>query len=311
MPVVLGQVFAESRNRGVHFGSAELLLGGDFAGGRHQQRRACEEGARALAHHDDHVAQSRHVGAACRARTVLHRDHRDARRRQPRQVAEQRAALHEAFDAIAHQVGAGALDQVDERQLVLQRHFLHPQDLVQAHRLDRAGVDARIARHHHAAHAADESDARHHAAAGHRGRRVGRIAQIARQRTQRQVGPARIQQQGDPFPRQQLPALVEYRLRFGRSGRCPRLECMQLLDARQHGLAPLLRNGTLRVPGGGVGRHGRHPFPRPERAGGLVFLTAGEGGFVFFAGAVARFAGGFSAEPALVPSWNTLGTTAR
>ena len=56
---------------------------------------------------------------------MLDGDDRNAGRGQPREVTEQGAAVHEAFDAVAHEVGARALHQVDEGQLVLQREFLH------------------------------------------------------------------------------------------------------------------------------------------------------------------------------------------
>jgi hypothetical protein len=163
---------------------------------------------------------------------VLHRDDRQPRGRKPREVAEQAAAEHEALDLVLHEVGARALDQVHEGQLVLQRDFLHPQDLLQPARLDGAGLDARVAGHHHAAHATNEADAGQHAAAGHRLLRVLRVLQETGQRTQRQPGRARVQQQADAFARQQLAAFVEHRLRFFRRLRGAVFQRAQLRDAR-------------------------------------------------------------------------------
>ena len=246
----------------MHLGAAQFLLGGDLAGSGHQQRRAGQEGARAVAHHDHHVAQARHVGATRRARAVLHGHHRDAGRRQPRQVAKQRTAVYKAFDAVAHQVGAGALDQVDEGQLVQQRDLLHPQDLVQSHGLDRTGLDARVAGHHHAAHAADPADAGNDAATGHRQRRVLVVLRIAGQRTQRQVGRARVQQQAYALARQQLATLFEHRPRLGRRLRGALFQRPQLRQPRQHRLTAGQRHAAVSVPVGIKHRHANTAFSR-------------------------------------------------
>ena len=223
----------------MHQRATQLLLGRHLAGGGLEQGRAGQEGARAALDHDDDVRQARHVGPAGRARAVLHGDDRDARGRQARQVAKQRAAVHEAFDAVAHQVGAGALDQVDEGQALGQRDLLHAQDLVQAHRLDGAGLDARIRGHHHAARAFDEADACNDAAARHGLVGIRHVVQKARQRAQRQPGRAAVQQQRHALARQQLMALGKARAGLGRFGRGAVLQGAQALDARQHRRAAL------------------------------------------------------------------------
>eukprot|EP01042_Synura_sphagnicola_P009520 gene9520-12211_t len=97
LTVVLGQVFAQARDGRVHLGAAQFFFRRNLARRRHEQRRPGQKGARAALHHDDHVRQARHVGAACGARAVLHGDDRNARRRQPREVAKQRAAVHKTF----------------------------------------------------------------------------------------------------------------------------------------------------------------------------------------------------------------------
>ena len=125
-------------------GAAERLVGRDLAGRRLQQRRPGEEGAGAAAHHDHVVGEAGHVGAARGRRAVHDRDHRQPGGREPRQVAEQRAAANELLDAVLEQVRAGRLDQVDERQPVLERDLLRAQQLLEALRLERAGVDAGV-----------------------------------------------------------------------------------------------------------------------------------------------------------------------
>jgi hypothetical protein len=62
--VVFGEIVAETGNTGMHLGAAEFLLGGDLSGCGLQQRRACEKGAGAAAHHHDVIRQAGLVGAA-------------------------------------------------------------------------------------------------------------------------------------------------------------------------------------------------------------------------------------------------------
>ena len=64
--IVLGQIFAEPGDRGVHFGAAELLIPGDLAGGGAQQRRACEKHFCLVAHQDHVIGKAGQIGAACR-----------------------------------------------------------------------------------------------------------------------------------------------------------------------------------------------------------------------------------------------------
>ena len=53
-----------------------------------------------------------------------------------------RAAADEVLDAVAQQVGTRRLDQVDERQPVLERQLLGALELLEPHGLQRAGLDA-------------------------------------------------------------------------------------------------------------------------------------------------------------------------
>jgi hypothetical protein len=235
--VVLGQVVAQARDVGVHLGAAQLFFGGHLAGGGHQQRRAGQEGPRAAAHHDDVVRQPGLVGAAGGGRAVRDGHHRQPGGRHARQVAEQAAAAHEVLHAVGHEVGARAFHQLHEGQPVLQRQFLHAQLLVQAHGLQRTGVDARVGRADHAAHA------RHGADAGDRCRRRARcgpgraVQPQPGQRAQFQERRAGVQQQRQAFARQQLAALLEACARRGRLvGRAPFIGA-HTLDQRQHAAA--------------------------------------------------------------------------
>ena len=69
-----------------------------------------------------------------------------------------------------------------EGQLVLQREPLRAQQFLAPHVLDRAGVDARIARHHHRANAGDIADAYNNAATRNGFLGVRLVEQIARER---------------------------------------------------------------------------------------------------------------------------------
>lgn len=254
--IVLGHVLAEAGHRGVHLGTAQVFLGRDLAGGGQQQRRSGEEGTRPAPHHDHVVRQARHVGAAGRRRTVHHGDHGQPGGRHARQVAEHGATGNEALDLVAQQVGAGALHQMHERQLVLQCDVLGPQDLLQCHGTEGTGLDAGVGGHHHAARPAHHADAGHDAGARHALRKVRMVLAVARQRRQFQVGTAGIEQQGDAVARQQLPAFVEQRLRLGRAVAGALLQCAHLGQQAQH-VVPVGGEGFALRMDAGI-EHGRH-----------------------------------------------------
>ena len=234
----------------MHLGAAEFFLGRDLSGRGLQQRRPGEERAGAAAHHHDVIGKPGLIGAARGRRAVRHRDDRQARRRQPRQIAKDVAAADKVLDAVAQQVGAGAFDQLHVRQLVLQRQFLHPQRLVEAVRLQRAGIDAGIIGADHAADAGDEADAGDDAAAGHALVGIRHVEHVARERRQFEEGRAGIEHQRHALARQQLPALVEAVLRRGRCRARALFERAHPRDQRQHAVAI----GFVGVAGGGDGR---------------------------------------------------------
>ena len=168
---------------------------------------------------------------------MRHRDDRQARRRQPRQIAKDVAAADKILDAVAQQIGAGAFDQLHIRQLVFQRELLHPQRLVEAERLQRAGVDAGIVGADHAADARDKADARDHPAAGHALVGVGHVEHVAGERRQLDEGRAGIEHQRHALARQQLPALVKAVFCCGGSGARALFQRAHPRDQRQHAVA--------------------------------------------------------------------------
>ena len=138
-----GEVVGQTRSAGVHLGAAERLVVGLLAGGHLHQRRAGQEHLRAFLDHHDVVGHAGDVGAAGGGVAEHQRDGRDARRRQPGQVAEHLPAGDEDL-LLGRQVGAAGLDQRDHRQPVLQRDLVGPQHLLQRPRVAGAALDGRV-----------------------------------------------------------------------------------------------------------------------------------------------------------------------
>jgi hypothetical protein len=208
MGVVLGQVFAQAGDLGVHLRAAQFLVAGVLADGGLHQRRAGQVDAAAAAHQHHVVAQARQVGAAGGGRAVHHGDLRDAGRRQPRLVGEGAAAVDEDL-GLVHQVGAAAFHQRHQRQLVLARQFLRAQRLLQAHRRHGAALDGAVAgadQHALAGHHADADDA---AAALHALLAVVVVHAQAGQRAELEKVAAAVDQPRHALARQQLAALLE------------------------------------------------------------------------------------------------------
>ena len=248
--IVFGDELRQARHARVHLGPAQVLVRGDLAGRRLEQRRPGQESLGAAAYHDHVIRQSRQVGAARGGGAVHHRDHRQSGRRQARQVVEQAAACDEALDLIGEQIGAAAFHQLDERQLVLQRDFLAAHDLAPAQSAQGAGADARIVGHHHAAHAGDDANAGEHCGAGNAAPGIGIVGAVAGQAREFQERHARIEQLRQPLARQQGAALVESRFRCRRCGDSAALQSPQLLDEREHSAALLLKDFGLGIDAG-------------------------------------------------------------
>ena len=138
-----GEVVGQTRSAGMHLGAAERLVVGLLAGGHLHQRRPGEEHLRAFLDHHDVVGHAGDVGAARGGVAEHQRDGRDARRRQPGQVAEALPAGDEDL-LLCRQVGAAGLDQRDHRQPVLQGDLVGPQHLLQRPRVGGAALDRRV-----------------------------------------------------------------------------------------------------------------------------------------------------------------------
>ena len=232
--VVVGKIFDQPRHGGVHFGRSQFPVIGNLAGGRTHQRRPAKRGhAIALDAHDV-IAEAGLVGAAGRRKPMQHGQRRDARSTQQRPTIIETAAVRPGLDGILQQVGAGTFDQVDERQLVLQRDVERTDDLRNTRGRDCAGIDATVVCHDEAAHAADEADAADEAAARDARFAIGVFDQEIRQVVQLDTGQARVQKAGQAFARRELRAFLEpVATLFGQCfGAC--LISAQPFDERQH-----------------------------------------------------------------------------
>jgi len=119
-----------------------------------------------------------------------------------------------------------------------------------------AGLDTAVGDVEHRAHASDEADAGDDAAAGDVGVAVVVIGLVAGQRRQFDEGRAAVQQQFQPFARQQLVAGGEARAALLRIGPHPRFQAAEFLDQGQHGAAVRLEGLRARIDGGFQNRHG-------------------------------------------------------
>jgi len=127
----------------VHLGAAEFLFGGNFAGRSLQQRRARRERTGAAAHHYDVIGEP----GLIRAPAV---DDPCVTVTTGSPAADSRARLRKCWPPltksstrVAQQL-APALSTAARKALVLQCEFLHPQRLVEAQGLQRAGIDTGI-----------------------------------------------------------------------------------------------------------------------------------------------------------------------
>ena len=117
--LVRGQVVGQAGHPGVHGGAAQLLVGRLLAGGHLDQWRSAEEDLGALLDHHDVVAHARDVGAAGRGVAEDQGHGGQGRRRAAGEVPEGPPAGDEQL-GLGGQVGAARLDQVDDRQPVLE-----------------------------------------------------------------------------------------------------------------------------------------------------------------------------------------------
>ena len=74
------------------------------------------------------------------------------------QVAKDCPGPGPALDLIFHQIGPGALDQMNERQFMALRHVLNVHHSRKAHLAHGPGLDAAVIHPDHAARTGDEAD---------------------------------------------------------------------------------------------------------------------------------------------------------
>src|SRR6056297_3277924 len=213
--VVFGKVIGHARQPRMHVGAAQGFGVNFLAGGRLDQRRAAEKDRALFLDDNGLVAHGRHIGAAGRARTHHHGDLRNVLRRQPGLVVEDAAEvlLVRKHLVLQRQKSAAGIDQVDARQVVLQRDFLGPKVLLDRHRVIRAALDRRVIGDHHAFHALNAAYAGNHA-----GRRRLVVVQTVRgQWGDFQERTAGVEQRAHAFPRQKLAACEVFLARLFRT----------------------------------------------------------------------------------------------
>ena len=188
----------------VQVAAAELLGGDDFPGGRLHQRRTAEEDRPLVPHDHGLVAHRGHVRPAGRARAEHRGDLRDPQRRQLRLVVEDPAEVLPVGKhlVLPGQERAARVDQVDARQVVVQRDFLRAQVLLDRHRVVGAALDGRVVGDDHALAPADPA----HAGDDARGGRVPVVEAVRRERRQLKERRAGVEQRVHPVPGQQLAA---------------------------------------------------------------------------------------------------------
>ena len=201
---------------GLHHRAAQRLVVDPLADRRLHQMRAGEEDRAGALDDVDLVAHDRQVGAAGDARADDRRHLEDAGRREPRVVVEDPAVvLAVGEDLVLHrQEDARRVDQVDDRQAVFERDLLRAQDLLDAERELRPGLDRGVVGDHHDVAAVDLPKPRRR-----RRRRAPRPTRRTCRRppTGRSRGTgARIAQRRDPLPRRQLALRALARLRLRR-----------------------------------------------------------------------------------------------
>ncbi len=144
---------------------AQLLVLDPLADRRLHQVRAGEEDRAGALDDVRLVAHDRQVGAAGDARAHDRGELEDAGGGEPRVVVEGAAeVLAVGEDLVLHrQEDAGRVDQVDDRQAVLEGDLLGAEDLLAGQREPGAGLDRGVVGDHHHVAAVDRADPHHHA----------------------------------------------------------------------------------------------------------------------------------------------------
>ncbi len=184
--------------------AAEFLRGDDLAGGGLHQRRPAEEDGALVADDDGLVAHRGHVGAARGARAEDRGDLRDALGAHGGLVVEDAAEVLAVGEhlVLPRQERPAGVDQVQARQLVLQRDLLGPQMLLHRHRVVGAALDGGVVGDDHALAAGHPSDAGDHPGTG----ALVVVHAVRGQRRDLEECAAGIEQGVDALAGQQLPA---------------------------------------------------------------------------------------------------------
>ncbi|KAH6605589.1 hypothetical protein Trco_004742 [Trichoderma cornu-damae] len=210
--VVDGEVVGDAGHGRVHPAAAQVLVADDLAGGGLDEGRAGEEDVALVLDDDALVAHGGHVGAAGGAGAHDDGDLGDALRGHAGLVVEDSAEVVLVGEdvGLVGEVGAAAVDEVDaadgawaQSNLVLLRHGLRAEVLLDGDGVVGAALDGAVVGHDDAADALDDAHARYDAARGHVG--LG-VQLVARHRRQLQERGARVDERGHAVARQHLAA---------------------------------------------------------------------------------------------------------
>ncbi len=197
--IVFGVVVGHSGTAAMHVRAAERFGVDILARRSAHQRRAAEEHAALIAHDDGMIGHGGYIRAARRARSVHHRDLRNALRREPRLIEEYPAEVIAVGKhlVLLRQERTAALDEVNARQGVLAGNLLRAQMLLHRERVIRSALHGRVVGNDHAGAARDPADTGHQARARQARRRKPRApparrvpGTAIRDRAVRRSGPA-------------------------------------------------------------------------------------------------------------------------
>ncbi len=220
----------------MHIGAAEIFSG-DFLAGRglHQRRAAQEDRARAF-DDDRFVAHRGHIRAAGGAGAHHHRDLRNAFRGHPCLVEEDAAEVLAIGKHVRlhRQKRAARIDQVNAGQVIVQRHFLRAQVLLDGERVVGAALDRRVIGDDQHVATGDPADAGHDAGA----RRVTVVHVPGGERRELEKRGAGIDQSLDALAHRHLALLAVPRKILWAAALANLIEAAAILgDQRLHALA--------------------------------------------------------------------------
>ena len=190
----------------VHLGAAQRVAVDDLADRGFHDLRAAEMYAAVARGHHDLVGERRDIGAARGAFAEHGCDLRNAGGRHPALPVERAAEMilvRKHLVALL-QIGAAAIDEIDDRQLVLEGDVLRADMLADGLLEERSALGGGVVGDDHADHAADGADAGDEA----RGRHRIVVEAPGRERRQLQERAERIDQEVDAFAHGNLAAVA-------------------------------------------------------------------------------------------------------